>query len=204
MLMRANDSFHDILKFYARAEPEDRAGYILNNFAEFIDFTDQVEDFLIYQIREEQKYNRRKERTDLGVRVQQSATSDPTADEAIAKLELEEAFHSGDMGKALRFTDDPDRHQWERDVISDMRRDFSLINGQIRIMRKRDQNLLMNFLSEETGLLEIAEEHHIQYESAKVKISRLKRKIRKRSATCIQEQYRFRNDYQDSLYEEAV
>lgn len=210
-MIRSDDSFHDILRFYESAGPEDRAGYILNHFSIFSELISQIEKAVLYQIREESRFNRRDRGDDLGVRIQKSVLSNPTQDEAIEYVELERAFRTGDLSHVLRFADDPDRHRQERNVVEEMRRDFTLIHGQIQIMRKRDRNLLLNYLEEEITHMEIAEEQHIQYESAKVKISRLKRQIRCSGAKCIADQVGNRKccgydsrEYDDGHYGERL
>ena len=205
-MIRSDDSFHDILRFYEAAGPEDRAGYILNHFSIFHELINQIERAVLYQIREESRYNRKDHNDDLGIRIQRSVLSNPTQDEAIAYVELERAFRAGDLSKALQFADDPDLHHRERDVVEEMRRDFTLIRGQILIMRKRDRKLLLNYLEEEISHMEIAEEQHIQYESAKVKISRLKRQIRCSGAKCIADQFGNRKccGYDDGHYGERL
>lgn len=60
----------NVLEKYAGLTPEKRVDYICKNYSRFTGIIESYTQGLVYMIEEEQDFNRREDRGDLGVRVQ--------------------------------------------------------------------------------------------------------------------------------------
>lgn len=194
MQPEATTSFRSVLRNYIKAEPEKKAKYILGNFAVFISIVDSCEHSLKRTIKAERRYNRKNAMGDVGIRVQNSHIGDPTSEEATENIMLDKAFELGDLEKELKDTDCPEWHLRDAEIIEDMREDYSILVDVIHTLKPTEQNLLLPYLTYEKSLRDIADEAGILYESAAVKITRIRTKVRKDAANSLANKY--------SIYEE--
>ena len=100
----------------------------------------------------------------------------------------------GDLEKELKDTDCPEWHLREAEIIEDMREDYSILVDVIHTLKPTEQKLLLPYLTYEKSLRDIADEAGILYESAAVKITRIRTKVRKDAANSLANKY--------SIYEE--
>ena len=135
------------------------------------------EDYIRISIEEECRYNRRKEEGDAGVRVHGGFPSDPTLSQAVRNMEIDKAIRSGDMNRVLAYTDDPQMHQQDCFILSDMRSDYRYTVEAIRRLRPEEQTLYLDYITGRRDLYRIAEECGIQYQSAKNKIARIRIRV---------------------------
>ena len=78
-----------------------------------------------HKIKAEKEYIKSHSRDELGVRVQTSGKSDPTANEAVAKVALEEAFKTGNVDKGmLKDVENADEYKETIRMVSIMRMDY--------------------------------------------------------------------------------
>ena len=171
------DFYRKDLRRYETADPEEKVRFILNHFAGFELILTSYEDYIRISIEEECRYNRRKEEGDAGVRVHGGVPSDPTLSQAVRNMEIDKAIRSGDMNHVLAYTDDPQMHQQDCFILSDMRSDYRYTVEAIRRLRPEEQTLYLDYITGRRDLYRIAEECGIQYQSAKNKIARIRIRV---------------------------
>lgn len=165
------------LRRYETADPEEKVRFILNHFAGFELILTSYEGYIRISIEEECRYNRRKEEGDAGIRVHGGFPSNPTLYQAVRNIEIDKAIRSGDMNRVLMYTDDPQMHQQDCFILSDMRSDYRYTVEAIRRLRPDEQTLYLDYITGRRDLYRIAEDCGIQYQSAKNKIARIRIRV---------------------------
>lgn len=165
------------LRRYETANPEEKVRFILNHFAGFELILTSYEGYIRISIEEECRYNRRKEEGDAGIRVHGGFPSNPTLYQAVRNIEIDKAIRSGDMNRVLMYTDDPQMHQQDCYILSDMRSDYRYTVEAIRRLRPDEQTLYLDYITGRRDLYQIAEDCGIQYQSAKNKIARIRIRV---------------------------
>lgn len=99
MEARANDI--NILENYKAANPEEGFEIMFAHYSFFPKVIRKLEKKTQFKIKAEREYLRSHNRGELGVRVQTSNISSPTEDEAIANIEIEEAFKTGEIDSSI-------------------------------------------------------------------------------------------------------
>ena len=107
-----------LVESYGKATPRERFRLIYKNYSIFPQLVDCYETGLFNRILFEVEYNRRKKNDDdLGVRIQTSHRSDPTAAKAIEHIMIRDAIEECNFsGNILKETDDPEKHK--RDILT--------------------------------------------------------------------------------------
>jgi hypothetical protein len=170
----------NVLEKYAGLTPEKRIDYICKNYARFMGIIESYTQGLIYMIEEEQDFNRREEKGDLGVRIQGGGYhSDRTANQAIRNVSLRDAIIACDFSDGvLDDTDHDEEFMRDAAVLRQMRRDYELFNSQMKQLKENDMLLIQSVLMKEKDLTTIADERGIQYESAYQRVRRIKKEIK--------------------------
>lgn len=168
-----------IVKQYEDADFSKRVDIMLDNFASF---TTQIEisfDAIKYRIKEDRAFARRQDKGDLGVRVQSSGTGSPTEREALENIEIEEALQKKDFSGAIfKNVDDVDEIKREIYVMEIMKLDYQMLEKHLRLLKKRDQKLLRDFLEDGKELEDIAEEENLTYEAIRSRIRRARSQVK--------------------------
>ena len=120
----------EFIKKYADADVNGRLEIILKNYPRFMQMVDGYEQCLGIFIRNEHDYNRKKNRSDLGIQVQTSTISDTTAQTAIENVSIQEAIRAGDVEAALKGADDYEKHAVEIRTLVNMREDYQILTNQ--------------------------------------------------------------------------
>lgn len=162
------------LRKYESAGTEDKVRFILQNFSGFDAMLNTYEEFIRISIEEESLYNRRKEAEDPGIRVQTGGNGNPTQSRALWSMELKKAVKSGNLDAVLEYADDPELHEQDCFILSDMKSDYEYTVEAIQMLKPRDRKLYLRYLKGETNFYGIAQDFGIQYQSAKNRISRIR------------------------------
>ena len=90
------------------------------------------EQSLSFIIKEEKAYARKSVMGDLGVRVQTSGTSDPTAKEAIENIMIMEAIQKGNLESVTSELDEQVVIKYQKEVVTiqNMREDYQILRNQ--------------------------------------------------------------------------
>lgn len=184
MAAKANET--DFLQNYRAADSEERFSIMMENYAVFLKVIRKAEKKIEYKIKAEREYQRSHNRGELGVRVQTSRKSDPTADEAVSNVTLEEAFHTGNIdGSLLKGIDEASVYEADIRIISTMRMDYGLLVDIIAGYNDEDQRILKKYLEECKTFMVIADEEQCSYDRIKRRYRKLKEEIRDEIVECL-------------------
>ena len=127
----------ELVDAYGSSNAEERFNLIYENYSVFPQLVDCFETGLFNTILNEKEYNRRaKNSADLGVRVQTSNKSDPTAKMAVERVMIREAIERCDMdGGILKDTDNPEKHKKDIWTIAMMRREYEVFDSFLNALK---------------------------------------------------------------------
>lgn len=176
----------DFIMTYRQAKAEERLAIMLDNYCTFPKMIRKMEKKISYKIKSEREYMKSHSRGELGVRVQTSGTSDPTASEAIDNVMLEEAFKTGDVdGSILRGFDNAAEYEADIRILSIMRMDFELLVEIIDDLYEEDSEWMKSYLGKEKLLKEIAVDKGRTYDAMKKRVAKIKEEIREEILECL-------------------
>ena len=169
----------NLVKAYTTATSEKRIDIIIKNYTEFIGIVDGYTDGLRYMIESAKESNYRQSLGELGIRVQTGGMpSDPTAKKAINNVLTRDALMNCDFsGDVLDGVDNAEIYIRDAYILKDMRKDYDLFNSQLAILGT-EKEMFTKYLSKNLSISEIAEKQGITYESAKVQLQRIKKRVK--------------------------
>ena len=168
-----------IVKQYEDADFSKRVDIMLDNYASFATQIEICFEGIKYRIKEDRAFTRRQEKGDLGVRVQASGTSNPTEREALENIEIDEALKKKDFsGSIFKNVDDVEAIKREIYIMEIMRLDYQMLILQIKLLKKKDQKLLQDYLVNGMALEEIADAENVAYETIRTRIKRAKSRVK--------------------------
>ena len=169
----------NLIKAYTGATNEKRIDIIIKNYTEFIGIVDGYTDGLRYMIENEKESNYRQSVGDLGVRIQTGGMpGDPTAKRAINNMITRDALINCDFSDGvLDGVDNAEIYIREAYVLKSMRKDYNLFNSQLAILGA-DREMYIKYLRRDLSISDIADELGVTYESAKVQLQRIRRRVK--------------------------
>ena len=171
-----------LVEAYSRADPRQRFMLIYKNYEVFLQLVDCFEVGIFNRILCEKEYNRRKKNGDLGVRVQKSDKSDPTARMAIEHVMIRDAIKECNFaGDLLKDTDDAEKHRRDILTICMMRREYEVFDNCLRSFPGKEFKTTYCYLSGEKTLLQIAEDEDRAYQTIKNLIAKTRRELETRT-----------------------
>ena len=158
-----------LVEEYRKGNPHERFLLIYKNYSVFPQLVVCFETGLFNKILFEVEYNRRaKNNDDLGVRIQTSRRSDPTATQAIEHIMIREAVEECNFsGDILSETDDPEKHKLDILTIHMMRREFEVFDTALRALPPKEYGIVYSYIHKDRKILEIAEDRELAYQSVK-------------------------------------
>ena len=178
---------NDFLLVYAESDNRKRIDIIFEHYDNFLDLADMFEERLFDDIRQEKAFNRREARGDLGIRVQTSGKSDPTCMEATGNLTLIQDIQEGNFDGALKGADEDMKHDIQLQALQDMRTDYKDLNDALIILPAKERKEVRDLLTGERDLQQIADDSKNYYESAKSRVYRNRRKVKKKAIEFIED-----------------
>ena len=170
-----------IISRYILADFEERVCIMLDNYTTFEAQLEIELDGIEYRIKEERAYQRRSAKGDLGVRVQTSGISDPTYQEAVENIMIAEALKAMDFNSDI-FKDNEEVEAIKRDIyaMEIMQIDFRNMKKQLRVLKPLDRDTLLSVYDEEIELQILATKEGIDYESARSRENRAKKRLQEK------------------------
>ena len=183
----------DILRTYREASSYERFKILMNNFSEFPKVIRKIEKKTQYKIKADREYLKSRERGELGVRIMDSNLGNPTAQEAIQNITIEEAFRTGIISEEL-LKDMDNATEYEADIrlISIMRDDYELLEEIIEDLNDRDCKIIKALLIEGRMFREIAVDEGRSYETIKKRIDKIRMDIWEDMEECLEKHSRER------------
>ena len=185
MEARANDI--NILENYKVANPEERFEIMFAHYSFFPKVIRKLEKKTQFKIKAEREYLSSHNRGVLGVRVQTSNISSPTEDEAIANIEIEEAFKTGEIDSSLlKGIDNATQYEEDIRITRLMRMDYELLEEMIEDLEDEETKIIKEYLVNKRFLNEIAVEFGMSYETVKRKIRIIKEDLLEEIIECLE------------------
>lgn len=185
MAVETNDNV--LLRSYSEADPEGRLKIMMGNYAVFPKMIRRVEKKVFYKITVEREYMKSHNRVELGVRVQTSQIPDPTVDEALDHVTLEDAIRTGKYDYSLvRGLDNADEYTAAIRTINAMRLDYELLTEIIDDLREKDSRVIKQYLVEGKLFKEIADSEGRTYDAIKKRIENIRAEIRDQIIDCLE------------------
>ena len=168
-----------IVKIYKEANPEERFQIMMRNYLDFPKEVNKAESMVVFKIKSEKEWARKQVKEGLGMRVQDNTLSDPTANEAISNILLEEAFKTGNIDKSvLKGIDGASEIAEEIHMIRIMRMDYELLEGLMNNLPEKDSRIMIKHFVEKKYLKEIAVEEKRNYDAVKKRIKTLSQDLK--------------------------
>ena len=89
-------------------------------------------------------------------------------------------------GGILDGTDDEDKHIRDACTLNRMRREYNLFNSQMGYLSSPQKKLLLEYLTREKSIEDLAEQEGIQYRSVQKKISEIKMIVKKATVNAME------------------
>ena len=185
MIAKAKDS--DMLQRYSDSDPEERFGLLMDNYGMFPKMIHKMEKKIEYKIKAEREYAKSQRRGELGVRVQTSDLSDPTSNEAIVSVTIQEGFQRGKLDRSiLKDLDKARKYEEEVRIIGIMKMDFELLEEIIEDLENDDSEMMKKYLLEGMTLRQIAADEGLSYDAMKKKHLRIRAEIKEEVMECFE------------------
>ena len=170
-----------IISRYILADFEERVCIMLENYTTFEAQLEIELDGIEYRIKEERAYQRRIARGELGVRIQSSGISDPTFREAEENIMIAEALEKMDLNSDI-FDSCEEVEAIKRDIyaMEIMQIDFRNMKKQLKVMKSLDRSTLLTVYDEEVEIQTLAVNEGIDYESARSRVNRAKKRLQEK------------------------
>ena len=168
-----------LIDAYGKGTPKQRFALIYKNYEVFLNMVDSYEVGLFNRILFEREYNRRaKNGDDLGVRIQTSNRSDPTAQKAIENMMIHEAIEKCNFsGNILEDTDNPEKHRRDILTIHMMRREYEVFDKSLRSLPGAEFRITYSYLHDGRKLVQIAEDEDKAYQTILNIVSKTRKKL---------------------------
>ena len=178
-----------LVEAYGNSNPHERFLLIYKNYSVFPQLVDCYETGLFNRILFEVEYNRRKKNDDdLGVRVQTSHRSDPTAAKAIEHIMIRDAIEECNFSSnILKETDNPEKHKHDILTIHMMRREFEVFDSALKALPAKEHDIVYTFIHKDRKMLEIAEDRDLAYQTVKNLIGDIKKLLESRTVPYFRE-----------------
>lgn len=175
-MAKAKDT--DILASYKLAGPEERFEIMFEHYSFFPKVIRKIQKKTEYKIKSDREYYRSHNRADLGVRIQTSDISNPTQDEAIANIQLEEAFKTGQVDRGLlKGFEDAEAYAEDIHFISLMRMDYELMVDCVENLDDDENELITEYLCKRKYLKELAVDMEMSYSNVKLRVKEIKESL---------------------------
>ena len=150
----------ELVTAYSKGSPKERFKLIYKNYEVFPKLVDCFEIGIFNRILCEKEFNRRKKNgADLGVRIQTSNRSDPTARMAVENVSIRDAIKECNFsGDLLKDTDDAEKHKRDILMIHLMRREYEVFDTCLRSLPGKEFRITYRYISKDCPMAQIAEE----------------------------------------------
>ena len=183
----------NIVKQYADSDVGERIELLIKHYPNFIRLVEGYEQSLSFIIKQEKESKRRSALGELGVRVQTSNISDPTAREAIDNIMIMQAIQSGELSEIISDLDaDTARlHESEVRTIRNMKEDYSIFQNSFFYLDPDAAETLKKYFLCGHRTEQLAYDLNIKPEALKMQMYRLKKVVIDQTANILVRKYQF-------------
>ncbi|WP_031553921.1 hypothetical protein [Oribacterium sp. FC2011] len=182
----------NIVEQYADSDVGKRIDIRIRYYPNFIRLVEGFEQSLSFIIKQEKEMKRRSAIGELGVRVQNSHISDPTAREAIDNIMIMEAIKKGDLDSVISELDEDVRilHEMEIRTIRDMKEDFRVLNNTFYYLNPVDSDMLRKYLEGGSHTEQMAYDLNMKPDALRVRIHHIKKTVIEQTSNILIRKYR--------------
>ena len=182
-----------IVEQYADSNVGERIEIMIKYYPNFNRLVEGYEKSLGFIIKQEKEQKRRSARGELGVRVQTSGISDPTAREAIDNIMIAEAIREGELSGIIAELDEDVIRLHEREVrtIQNMKEDYSIFQDAFFYLDPDDADVLIKYLECGRHTEKLAYELDIRPDALKMQMCRAKKVIVGKTTNILVRKYQF-------------
>lgn len=157
-----------------------RVQFIFRHFSNLCEYIEGYEKSLCDLLMAERTMAKQKARDELGVRVQTSGHSDPTAREAVERVDIMDRIQAGDdeISSEVMKCEGGEELIIDIEILHQMRRDYDFVVHAMGVLPAHERNDLEAVLEHEKEIAGLADEKGILIESARMQIYRSKKKVR--------------------------
>ncbi len=167
----------NIVEQYADSDVGERINILIRYYPNFIRLVEGYEQSLSFIIKQEKEMKRRAAIGELGVRVQTSHISDPTAREAIDNVMIAEAIKKGELAGVIAELDEDVRnlHETEVRTLQDMKEDYSMFQSTFYYLGPADSEMFTKYLECGRRTEQLAYDMDMKQDALKVRMHRAKK-----------------------------
>ncbi len=182
----------NIVEQYAGSDVGARIDILIKYYPNFIRLVEGFERSLSFIIKQEKEMQRRTAIGELGVRVQTSHISDPTAREAIDNVMIEQAIKSGDLTDVIDELDEATKREHEIEIrtIRDMKEDYSIFQNSFLYLQPDEAEIYEKYLTRRGNADALSYELDIKWETLRSKISRYKKVVVEQTSNILIRKYK--------------
>lgn len=183
----------NMVERYAESEVEERVKIIMQNYPNFIPFIEGYEKTLVIIIAQEKEYRRKQMHADLGVRVQTSGVSDPTARQAIDNVMIMDAIRNGDIDGISKDLDEEMRsmHEMEIKTLQNMRQDYEIFRDTFHVLDPSMADVFERYLKCGRKTEKLAYDLDMKPETLRSQVCRSKKTLDMEFASRLQRKYKY-------------
>ena len=184
----------NIVEKYAGADVSARIELLIKYYPNFIRLVEGYEQSLSFIIREEKAYARKSRMGDLGVRVQTSGISDPTANAAIENVMIMEAIQKGNIEEITSELDEQVSIKYQEEVmtIQDMREDYQILQNQLFYLPTEEADVLIQYFNCGRQAEKMSYELDVKSNSLRTRICRSKSVLVEKTSGILRRKYQYR------------
>ncbi len=162
---------NDFLHIYRNADPKKKLDILLKNYSAVPRKIDFFQIKIRNDIKNEQEYLRGQRRGEIGVRVQTSKKSNPTEEEAISNLTLDEAFLTGEINRSvLNGIENASKYEADIKTVSVLKSDYELLSLIVDNLDETDGELLRLRYIEKKTLSVIGDKFEIHEDTVRKRL----------------------------------
>lgn len=147
-----------ITAFYRDAPVREKIEIILDHYPDFDSYIEGLQELLAVSIQIDRRSAGDRDEGQLGIRVQTSNCSDPTADAAISNVMLMNAIQSGDLDEELENVEDAEEYREEAETIRWMKEDYRVVRACILVLPSDKAHVLRMYYSCKSEAKQISSE----------------------------------------------
>lgn len=182
-----------IVEQYADSDVGERIAILIRYYPNFIRLVEGFERNLSFIIKQEKEMKRRAAIGELGVRVQNSHISDPTAREAIDNMMIEQAIREGDLTEVIAELDEGIRrtHEMEVRTIREMKEDYSVFSSSFLYLAPDEAEIFERYLNCGRSTEKLSYDLDLKPETLRSKICRFKKIVVDQTSNILIRKYQF-------------
>lgn len=166
----------NILDSYIEGSARDRAEIIYSHYCIFPAILEDCKTRLFYEIQAEEQFSRSHRRDELGVRIQKMGQkSEPTAQQAIDNILLEECIDSDDclnLSKQISMETQAYLNRKHRALVV-MREEYTAFDRHLYTLSPEEQRIMIPLLKHSKDYIQLSDEIGISIEALRKKASRI-------------------------------